>query len=98
MKGIPLTRGKVALVDDEDFEVLNTHKWYAHKDHCTFYACRQAEDGSKKKMTMHRQLLSLKLGRPLLKGEKTDHWNGNGLDNKRENLRLSTNAQNGRKL
>jgi hypothetical protein len=38
MKEIPLTRGKVALVDDSDFERLPAHKWYAHKAQNTQFA------------------------------------------------------------
>lgn len=41
MKEIPLTKGKVALVDDADFDELNQYKWYASRGRNTFYACRR---------------------------------------------------------
>jgi len=40
MKQIKLTQGKFALVDDEDFEFLNSFKWYAMRHKNTFYAGR----------------------------------------------------------
>ena len=84
MKDIELTQGKVALVDDEDYEYLKQSKWYAHNQRdgeC--YAM-----GGRGKIYMHRLIM----GTP--KGMYTDHINGNGLDNRKENLRVCTNAQN----
>lgn len=43
---------------------------------------------------LHRLIMSRKLGRVLHKNEHIDHINGNGLDNRRENLRFASNAQN----
>lgn len=43
---------------------------------------------------LHSLILSRMLGRPLEKGEETDHWNRNKIDNQRENLRLSSRSQN----
>ena len=63
MKEIKLTQGKVALVDDEDFEYLNQFKWQAKysKGH-TFYAYRTSQqiNGSKRvSVAMHREILKL---------------------------------------
>ena len=48
MKQIPLTQGKFALVDDEDFEYLNQFKWCALKRPHTFYAVRNLPNGKGK--------------------------------------------------
>lgn len=89
MKEIILTQGKVALVDDEDYEELIKYKWYAWRSQKsrTFYARRC--DGMYKKVYMHRQILGLNKTRR--QGEHIDH---NGLNNTRSNLRISTQAQN----
>lgn len=87
MKEIQLTQGKVALVDEEDFERLNQFKWCAHKDCNTFYAKRWISRNAM--INMHHEIL----GYPL-KGFMTDHQNGQGLDNQRHNLRFVTNRQN----
>lgn len=91
MKQIKLTQGKVALVDDEDFELLNQWKWYANKK-CGFcYAVRhfKAISGKRdKKSMLHRQIMNCP------EGLEIDHINHNGLDNKKSNLRICTRSQN----
>jgi hypothetical protein len=84
MKKIPLSQGKFALVDDEDFEWLNQWKWFAHKSCYMFYAERHIYPNGKDVIVkMHRQILGLKPGSK----EVGDHINRNGLDNRRSNLR-----------
>ncbi len=82
MKRIPLTQGKFAIVDDKDYERLNKYKWYAAKNKRTFYAMRTGS------IYMHRQILGLLLE------QQCDHRNHNGLDNRKQNLRICTIAQN----
>ena len=51
MKEIQLTQGKVALVDDEDFEELSKFKWYISSNG---YAKRDSQNkGIKKRFRMH---------------------------------------------
>ena len=82
MKEIPLTRGMVALVDDEDFEWINQWKWMYNG--CG-YAVREVNGTA---CYMHRVIM----GTP--KGMVTDHVNRNKLDNRRENLRICNMSQN----
>jgi hypothetical protein len=86
---IPLTQGKYTIVDPEDFERLNKHKWHAVKSGNTFYAIRCV--GPAKKTTyirMHREII-----RP--PGHLVvDHINHNGLDNRKANIRPATRSQN----
>lgn len=86
---IKLTQGKVAIVDDEDFEVLAQYKWSVDKTRNGFYAVRVK---SKKKIYMHRQIVDAQ------KGVLVDHVNHNGLDNQRSNLRLCTYIQNSQNM
>lgn len=88
-KRIKLTRNKYALVDDEDFNWLNQWNWYAGRGHSTtlWYAVRHKEK-THTLIFMHRKLLKVP------QGMMTDHINGNGLDNRRHNLRIVTNRQN----
>ena len=92
MKQIPLTQGKVALVDDADYEWLNQWKWCAMKGHNTWYAARYSSPVNRKQRTifMHREILGLKFGDP----RQTDHRNHNGLANWRDNLRICNGTQN----
>ena len=85
MKEIPLTRGKVALVNDEDYERVMMHKWCAVKTRNKWYAQRRE---GKKKVSLHRFILDAK------SGEECDHINGDGLDNRRCNIRIVTSQQN----
>lgn len=89
MREIPLTQGQVALVDDEDFERLNTYKWHAHKMGNTYYAARTGPRPDRHFIYMHHQII----GRPGT-GCEIDHQDGNGINNQRYNLRLVTHEQN----
>jgi len=91
MKQIPLTQGKFALVDDEDFEYLNQFKWCALKRPHTFYAVRNLPNGKGKQklIGMHRVILKVTDGEI-----ECDHIDWNGLNNQKSNLRLCTSAQN----
>jgi hypothetical protein len=86
LKEIPLTKGKIAIVDDEDFEMLSRFKWCCSN---RGYAIRKSnEDGKPKTMLMHRFILGAS------KGVFVDHIDGNPLNNQRGNLRLVSNRQN----
>jgi len=91
-KEIQLTQGKVAIVDDEDYEWLSQWKWYAVKSYNMFYAVRNiTKPGGKQTLIlMHRVILGLEPGDPQL----CDHKNHTGLDNRRDNLRICNNSQN----
>ena len=90
MREIELTRGKVALVDDEDYENINRHKWNAHFNGFSWYA-RRGENGKQGGiLKMHRVIMGV-----LDPNIKIDHKDGNGLNNQRDNLRIATVSQNG---
>lgn len=92
MKTITLTQGKVAFVDDEDFERLNQFKWNTknYKDKF-FYAARNIvlPDGKRTTITMHRDVLEIIDPAIII-----DHRDHNGLNNQRHNIRRCTRQDN----
>ena len=77
MKTIPLTQGKVVIVDDDDFERVSQFKWQAMKCHRTWYAVRTAfDEGRCFHVMMHRQIA---LVSGIITEEfKVDHIDGDG--------------------
>jgi hypothetical protein len=93
MKKIPLTQGEFAIVDDADFDWLNQWKWCLVKGAKTFYANRGVGPAKNRRLVlMHRQILGLSRH----DGKCSDHINHNGLDNRRNNLRVCSRQQNNR--
>lgn len=91
MKTIPLSRGLEAIVSDEDFELISAHTWHANLGGGGIpyaYTNIRKPDGGYRRVSMHQLLLG---GRPRC---DIDHINGNGIDNRRENLRHCTHRQN----
>lgn len=89
---IRLTRGYVALVDLDDYEMLSRLKWRAkvEADGRVYASAHLPRSGKRgKAVVMHRYILGVT--DPLV---KVDHRNGDGLNNTRDNLRICTNAQN----
>ena len=89
---IPLTQGRFAIVDPQDYPRLSRYKWRLcrTKGKNVLYAERSIRlpGGRYSRILMHRQLIKAP------EGYVIDHINGNGLDNRRANLRLATVAQN----
>jgi hypothetical protein len=78
-------QGLFATVDAADFKKLSEYKWYASRHGPTIYAmCHK----NRRAVYMHRMIL-----RPR-KGYVVDHIDGNGLSNRRCNLRVCTHRQN----
>jgi len=84
---IHLNHGKIALIDDEDWDLVCGYSWYYfHDDHNEYAKAREPK--TRREVRMHRLIMDAP------RGVQVDHWNGNGLDNQRHNLRLCTNGQN----
>lgn len=92
MRELPISKGHVVLVDDEDYEALSVHRWQAmrHANCKSWYAYRITTVNQKRvAIYMHRQILGV-----TDPANEVDHRNGNGLDNRRSNLRIGTSNQN----
>lgn len=84
---IPLTKGYVAIIDDADAPLVAPYKWSVHdgkRNAGNLYAVNH------KVGFMHRLILGCSKG----DGVEVDHEDGNGLHNRRNNLRKSTSSQN----
>lgn len=89
MKFIKLTKGKKAVVDDDDYKILSQYKWLATNR----YAARAENfyvDGKRKQkfIFMHRYVMNAPEDR------EVDHINRNTFDNRKKNLRVCTHQQN----
>lgn len=83
-KTIELTKGFVAVVDAEDFDRVNAISWYAQKGKHTHYARTGKKHGG---MSMQQAVLQMP-------GVLIDHKDGDGLNNRKQNLRVCTSSQN----
>lgn len=79
---IALTQGMVAIIDPEDFELVRPHRWHAHSEQGRWYAWTSGT------IRMHRMILGVAAGMLV------DHADGDGLNNRRYNLRPATTQQN----
>lgn len=92
---IPLTQGKFSIVDAKDFDWLSQYKWQYHKNRNNgqeYVRVSIQRNGKMTRIYMHRLILDA------YAGQKVDHRDGNGLNNKRSNLRLCTSLQNSRNM
>jgi hypothetical protein len=87
MKMIPISRGKFAMVSDEDYDYLVTIKWFVWNRGDAWYVMGKIKG---KHVYMHRVIMNPP------DDLEVDHINRNGLDNRRENLRLCTHSENNR--
>jgi len=96
-KLLPLSQNKFAIVDADDYERLSKYKWCVSKTPHTNYAMRRTKGKringkrvKRKTIMMHRFIMNAP------RGLVVDHINHNGLDNRKQNLRLCTRAENSR--
>jgi len=88
---VTLTKGNEAIIDAESAALVCMHNWYSKPDKHTSYAIRNETFGDRQiKIAMHRLIMQAK------DGIFVDHINGNGVDNRKENLRLATRGENAR--
>ena len=85
----PYKYGKVALVDDVDFEWLSKYIWqYQPKKHGDRVLAEIHKNGNRTRIYMHRLVTNCPADMLV------DHANHNTLDNQRSNLRICTETQN----
>lgn len=89
MKKILLPNNKFTLVDEEDFEKVNSHHWHIHSKEG--YVIREVESQGKRTVIRLSRFI---MGDP--EGMVVDHINGDKLNNSRSNLRICTKAENNR--
>lgn len=91
MRIIDLTKGAVAVVDDEDYDRLAEHKWYLTHNG---YAAREKWIGKKQNGKPHHHLILMQ--RAIMEPYVEDisvlqvrHLTGDWLDNRKSNLRTT---------
>jgi len=89
MKYLPLNKGLYALLDDDDFFRIRQRGWHAVKKYQITYVRRTVgKRGQQKCVYLHHEVLGV------ISGKHIDHINGDGLDNRKENLRITSPSHN----
>jgi len=85
-------RGRVAFVDDEDYDLVSQHRWtvwercrLGERVRGPYAKTNQNVDGRRRTVFMHNLIMGMLW---------VDHVNHDGLDNQRSNLRPASNAEN----
>src|SRR5215831_14406402 len=89
LKYVELTKGEVALVDDEDYNIVSERKWHAKKSILIDDLVYAYTKIGGKLVSMHSYIMDTPP-----EGMEIDHINHNGLDNRRSNLRFITRGGN----
>ena len=83
---VELTNGAIATMNSIDLPIVEPHLWSLRIDDHREYAIRNLPrpGGGQITMAMHRLIMGIQDGGPII-----DHWDGNGLNNTRANLRVT---------
>ena len=92
MKEIKLSQGKIARVDDDDYEILKSFTWHIHNKKYAATCFYIKETKGTKSLFMHRMIMNP------MDGVQVDHIDHDGLNNQRSNLRLCSNSQNSKNV
>lgn len=82
---IPITQGLLCLIDEKDYALVSKHKWHLSRCNGKLYAATKI---LRKETRLHKVIMG---GNP---SQHIDHKNGDGLDNRRDNLRFASRSQN----
>lgn len=87
---VPIGRGREAIIDDCDADLVLKHQWdhREHTEHCVYAFRRGVVGEDSRRILMHREILGVP------RGILVDHIDGNGLNNRRSNLRSCSHAEN----
>src|SRR5438046_4925547 len=96
---IPLTQVYFALIDDVDWSLVGQYKWYVFKNRRNnpqIYAMTDIYLGNGKRINIYMHQLIMGVGKHMGSQERiqVDHVDGNGLNNRRSNLRYADNTRN----